>query len=82
MIIRWDRKFVIALIIMVILLLSLSYFLFIKPKYEVYVKQIKVDAQLEVINYLINQVEINGYSTITNENNQTYIVTKVNGEKT
>jgi hypothetical protein len=76
MIRRFDTKFIIAVIIIILLLGSLSYFFIGKPYFNKYIGKIKTEAQLELVNYMINQTNNIGYTTLINENNETYILVK------
>ncbi|MFA5992744.1 MAG: hypothetical protein WC796_03495 [Candidatus Pacearchaeota archaeon] len=70
-----DRKFAIALLIIVVLAIGLVYVLAIKPKFQGYVVNQQVEAQKALIKSMIQVANQQGYLTL-NDGTETVILVK------
>lgn len=69
-----DKKFIIALAIIVILALLLVYIVFIGPRLQGYLVQKQVDAQQDVVKTIIQIVNQQGYVVLNNENSSVVLI--------
>ena len=70
-----DRKFAIALLIILILAVVLIYVLAVKPKFQGYVVNQQIEAQKALIKSMIQVANQQGYLTL-NDGNETIILVK------
>jgi len=69
-----DRKFAIAVLIILILACALAYVSVIKPTVQGYVVNKQLEAQGIVVNAIINQVNTQGYVQLFNGNDSIVLV--------
>jgi len=69
-----DRKFAIAVLLILILACALAYVALIKPKVQGYVINKQVEAQGIVVKAIMNQVNAQGYVQLFDGNNSIILV--------
>lgn len=75
-----DKRFIIALLIIVLLLGILFYVLFVGPRFQGYVTKKQLDAQQTVVNAMIDIATSQGYVTLT-DGNRSIILVKYDPEQ-
>jgi len=69
-----DKKFAIAVFIIVVLAFILLYFVVVGPRIEGYVINKQINAQQSAVNAIIQVVEQQGYVVLGDEENQIVLV--------
>ena len=69
-----DRKFAIAILLILILAFALVYITLIKPKIQGYVINKQIEAQGIVVKAIMNQVNAQGYVQLFDGNNSIILV--------
>ncbi|MEM3113111.1 MAG: hypothetical protein QXI33_01655 [Candidatus Pacearchaeota archaeon] len=75
-----DKKFAIAIIIIILLTIALIYVVFLGPKIQGYFIQKDVAAQEKVVRYIIDLANQNGYVVLTT-GNESIILVKYNASQ-
>ena len=69
-----DKKLLIAIGIIILLVLTLATVLFIKPSIQTYFNNQKLNSQIELINAIISQANIDGYIILSNGTDEVTLI--------